>query len=284
MAGYLSTVSHELGRVREFDTMEERNAWIVDQVMKEGRSLVDVGRELALTRERIRQIVMNHTGNGRWTRMRQRERKAHREWRAQRRQQVLALRSKFSLGGLGDSGRGLREAAARPLYSNEELLDYLRQWAADHPERCPFGPFIWDTEAVYIDGPPAKFPTSITYRARFGSFHAALEAAGLPLYEEKPTYSNRVSDEKMVQDVMRFLADPNNVQGGAYAYQKWARGTKPPAVQLSTIRSRHNGWLTIKTEAIERMGLADKEALDAYIDERVKAWEAKNPAPPRAFS
>jgi hypothetical protein len=87
----------------------------------------------------------------------------------------------------------------------------------------------------------------------------------------------------MVQDVMRFLADPNNTRGGAYAYQEWAREAMPPAVQLATIRSRHNGWLTIKTEAIERLGLADKEAFDAYIAERVKVWEAKNPAPPQAF-
>ena len=70
MAGYLSTVEHGPGRVREFWSIRERNAWIVDEVVNQGRTLTSVGVEVGLTRERVRQIIRDETGQSRYASIR----------------------------------------------------------------------------------------------------------------------------------------------------------------------------------------------------------------------
>ena len=77
-------------------------------------------------------------------------------------------------------------------YTDEELLDALREYAADHDGRPP-------TRAEADD--PGDLPGAKTYKRRFGSWNEALEAAGFAPHER------RWSDEELLDALREYAAD-----------------------------------------------------------------------------
>ena len=262
--------------VREFPTRQQRDAWIVEQVVTHSRTLVDVGDELGITRERVRQIVDQETGIDGAAAANLARRNAARTRKRRRLERERALRSKFSLGGNGDRGRRLAESALETRASDEELLDTLRRTLTDADLGVAVGPFNWDKKLVYPDGPGSStgLPTAATYIKRFGTFHEALRLAGLPLYRAKGEQAHRRSDESLIRDVARFLADPNNHNGGADAYEKWRKRAVPRASSLSLMRSRGIPWTEMKRMALEELGLGTPEALEAFIEAQLAEFDA----------
>lgn len=77
-------------------------------------------------------------------------------------------------------------------YTDEELLDALREYAADHDGRPP-------TRAEADD--PGDLPGAKTYKRRFGSWNEALEAAGFAPHER------RWSDQELLDALREYAAD-----------------------------------------------------------------------------
>ena len=268
-------MARAVNATRAFPTMQQRNAWIVEQVIDKDRTLTDVARDLGITRERVRQIVDEAFGEDGVASMVRRKRAQKREAAVDRAAHRNRLEAKFSIGGKGRRGDHLAAEALANRLSDEEMFVILRREVRARPEISPFGPFLWDRTIVYPDGPGSStgIPTAATYIKRFGSFHEALLRAGLPAYHPKGEQAHRRSDESLVRDVMRFLADPNNRCGGAEAYQTWARTSVPKAASLSLIRSRGVTWQEIKTQALEGLGLGTPEAVEAFIAAEMENYD-----------
>jgi 2-oxo-4-hydroxy-4-carboxy--5-ureidoimidazoline (OHCU) decarboxylase len=106
-----------------------------------------------------------------------------------------------------------------PRYTDEDLLDAMRSFAAEH------------------DGRP---PTAPTYARRFGSWNAAIAAAGFD-----PRFRRR-SDEELL-DELRSLVET----AGEHPTEAAVRD-HPDMANSSTYKARFGSW----TEALAAAGLA----------------------------
>jgi len=119
-----------------------------------------------------------------------------------------------------------------PRYTDEDLLDALRSFAAEHDGRPPTAP-----EA---DDPETGLPTAATFARRFGSWNAAIAAAGFD-----PRFRRR-SDEELLDD-LRSLVETAGEHPTAAAVRDHPDMAKPP-----TYKARFGSW----TEALDAAGLA----------------------------
>jgi hypothetical protein len=117
-------------------------------------------------------------------------------------------------------------------YTNEDLLDALRSFAAEHDGRPPIAPEADDRET--------DLPTAATFARRFGSWNAAIAAAGFD-----PRFRRR-SDEELLDDLREF-ADETGAHPTVAAVRAHPDMAKPP-----TYRARFGSW----TEALGAAGLA----------------------------
>jgi hypothetical protein len=220
-----------------------------------GRRTSDIARDLGISRARVHQLVTKTTGDSTYRQKIETQQVAERRRSEAKKKYRRVLRGKFSS----------RTGARALQHSDEELLQYLRDFADERPDLIPFGPTIWTQHAVYPDGTKvAKRATSMTYLKRWGKFSAALEAAGLPVYVEKSDYP-RISDEQILSDLRSFLLDPAVLNGGAVAYQQWRLTQDPMPTSMSSIRLRAP-WREWKAEALRSLGLDSQERVDVYID------------------
>ena len=119
-----------------------------------------------------------------------------------------------------------------PRYTDEDLLDALCSFAAEHDGRPPIAP-----EA---DDPETDLPTAATFARRFGSWNVAIAAAGFDPRDR------RRSDEELLDDLREF-ADETGEHPTAAAVRDHPDMATPP-----TYKARFGSW----SEALDAAGLA----------------------------
>ena len=119
-----------------------------------------------------------------------------------------------------------------PRYTDEDLLDDLRSFAAEYNGRPPIAP-----EA---DDPETGLPTAATFARRFGSWNAAIAAAGFDPRDRRRT------EEELLDDLREFV-DETGEHPTAAAVRDHPDMAKPP-----TYKARFGSW----TEALDAAGLA----------------------------
>ena len=119
-----------------------------------------------------------------------------------------------------------------PRYTNEDLLDALRSFAAEHEGRPPTAP-----EA---DDPETGLPTAATFARRFGSWNAAIAAAGFDPRDRRRT------EEELLDDLREF-ADETGARPTVSAVRDHPDIAAPP-----TYKARFGSW----TGALDAAGLA----------------------------
>ena len=119
-----------------------------------------------------------------------------------------------------------------PRYTDEDLLDALRSFAAEHDGRPPTAP-----EA---DDPETGLPTAATFARRFGSWNAAIAAAGFD-----PRDRGRTEEELL--DELREFADETGAHPTEAAVRDHPDMAKPP-----TYKARFGSW----SETLDAAGLA----------------------------
>jgi hypothetical protein len=117
-------------------------------------------------------------------------------------------------------------------YSEEEVLDALRSFAAEHDGRPPTAPEAADLET--------DLPTTATFARRSGSWNAALAAAGFD------SRFRRRSDEDLL-DELREFAEETDAHPTVAAVRDHPDIAAPP-----TYKARFGSW----TEALDAAGLA----------------------------
>jgi hypothetical protein len=210
----------------------DRDLRIVDGVVNEGRTLQDVGDEFGMTRERVRQIVLEYEPSFATERRRERH-------------QRQALEAAVSTVRAMDAARSTVARAGGPVerrFSDEDLLRLLREWTAEHGR---------EPSTVSWTGQP----TVTTFVKRFGSWTEAKRLAGVGTADGRSgPRVRRWSDEEVVETVLEFLlSEPDNPKArfGSASYMEWRRARKPSAPSLSTIILQMGPWSSVKRRAIE---------------------------------
>jgi Homing endonuclease associated repeat len=215
-----------------------RNQEIAARVVDAGWTLTEAGREYALSRERIRQIVQA-VRPGTVLSVRARERAST---EARERQAARAAREAEAR----DRARFTRIEPPIPYrlqYTDEEMLQVIRDFTAE-------------TGAAPTTTTWNRKPTPTSYARRFGSWRAAKQAAGVsPDAIRSPGGVDRWwTEQECVEMVARFLATGDADSGERYGlshYQRWRRDQPPGSVpSRSLIILRFGSWSAARDRAL----------------------------------
>lgn len=226
-----------------------------------GETLESIAVDFGLTRERVRQIVRDHGQVSAADARAARRAEVVEQRDALRRRAAAAVRQRpgLSAGQLADllgvtagelsaaldrdtRARLVREKHAKPQWSDEDILDCLRQAAALHPGKPLTGHRYGKVKKV-VGG-----PTQVRILQRFGTWLAACEAAGVRGgTAPRRRYERAWTESELLDWVAGYLAEPG--MPGTYAgYDAWARRTAG-APSAQTVRNRLGGWAAVKRAA-----------------------------------
>lgn len=304
---------------------ERQDAMI--RLRREGATLAEIGREFGLTRERVRQILRQGGFDGDRARRERTERQREAAWGA--REQILrefrrgvasaetARRLGIPSGAVKDvvdeiaessdraARRSNRIATSRPIYSDEELLDAVREIASRYG-RAPTSPEY--ARIASTDG----LPSLPTVHKRFGSWNAALNAAGIHVQTPRKPYTRRWTEAACWRALKRLVVELGAVPT-ADGYDTMAQ-LDDELPSLATVRNRLGRWSSVTGElarlpspstALERLGVSrgtDQETLQvtvwmAFLEDRATEddlaalilaerffWESSFGPPPPAIA
>jgi hypothetical protein len=228
----------------------------------EGATLQEVGDEFGVTRERVRQLFVasGYSSRGRGERIELREQHddergaeieaLYRElgdvaevadrigWSTGRTRGVLLRR------GVEIRAYRRRTSSRRPVFSDEEVLECLREASRDDSFVSSRGIL---TAPGYdrarrgrrtSDGRP--WPSSQIAALRFGTWRAALEAAGVPANPSSGAAGRRRFDVEACVAALREAKATLGHLPTASEYQSFAVGRAVPS--MATIRNRVGSW------------------------------------------
>ena len=156
-----------------------------------------------------------------------------------------------------EAPRGLLRRPPLPRVSAFDILDALRTLAQEHDGALDIGTFM----RVRRDRHP-EWPARNTVARRFGSWHAALEAAGLAdrAASTPERYANRSratldarrfeQRERVLSSVRRFVAEVGHVPR-AMEYFRWRLGGDPDTPTQATIYNLFPGGWSAVLAALE---------------------------------
>ncbi len=235
------------------------------------RTLEEVSKHFGLTRERIRQILLDV--NPELQEMlaeltRERERTALSQMRTQVREDVLAHPGTtphevvLRLGLSAPRGFRLDEATVRSAFSAEERQKYFVfprsreiQWADDEildslrraaALRSPLSHQGYDQLRTTgdLDG-----PSSALILQRFDSWRVACQRAGVqPGQQRRRNYVSNWTDEELLGWIAAGLQRGHRT-GTAAGMERWLR-EQPGAPSFATVRNRLGVWNQIKKDAL----------------------------------
>ena len=141
-----------------------------------------------------------------------------------------------------------RESDAPPRrYTEEEMLEALREYAREHEGRSP-------SQRAYDAWRRDALPSCNNFPRRFGSWTAALEAAGLvPSRRPREQYAAR-SDAEMLATLLRFLEEdvPTGAAAwGARRFDTWVAENEIDAAKSATYIFRFGTWRNARRLARE---------------------------------
>ncbi len=235
---------------------------------EQGASLQDIGDEFGITRERVRQLFNNA---GLKTRSTMEAGMLKRETGRERVEEILesfyrlkdmrlvaleleiarrtvrsVLRERLSSGEY----RTIAHKPAKKTYSDEELLEFLRDASAGRGKALSTVSYnALARDRLTANG--RRWPTSVTYFNRFGSWRAALIAAGLDSNPPSPMAGRRRFDQHQCADALRGLHSSLGRVPTAAEYDRYAHDSEGVLPSLATVRTRCGTW----NEALRMAGL-----------------------------
>jgi hypothetical protein len=192
-----------------------------------GDTLDVVGARAGVSRERIRQIVLEAGLADEVKAFRDAQRAAH--WDA-RRQAIEQRRAQRRMEVRPNT-------KARIRYTDDEIIERLRAWIAGGGSGL-----LPDWVAS------GERPSSATIVNRFGWSEAVRQAGGTSRGNVKTRKDYRTQQE-CLDAVVAFLSDPNEKYSGPINYTAWAQPRGLPGDQ--TVRHRFPSWVAAKQAAID---------------------------------
>jgi hypothetical protein len=218
---------------------------------KEGETLAAIGDEYGVTRERVRQILVENYDTTFATdavegRARERE-KAVEEWRDK-------LLDEVEQGAVLTRERVVKECpvyvrsveevmgeyawavpfdqAHTPKYTDDEILDALRGVWKKHVAPAPLSRALYDTHRLPTD------PSGVRITQRYGWLDAC-KRAGVAHAEPTRKHYRALSREAAIEWMTAFLVN-NDEPLSASAYDEWAREVGAPS--MGSIRNVLGSW------------------------------------------
>jgi hypothetical protein len=232
-----------------------------------GATLEEVGHAFGITRERVRQIFRDNGMPVRSVkdahalqRARQSRQHASRiEDRFRHLRDVDAVAQELQLPKtlvaeiVEDSftpAERRKPKTMRKKYSDEELITFLQAAStALGGVLSAHGYTAYARGRKTGDGRP--WPTHQTHALRFGSWRAAVTAAGLAANPSSPIAGQTIFEDGHCIDALRAAARALGRTPTADEYEEFARSSKGALPSQATVRHRLGGWY----QALERAGL-----------------------------
>lgn len=228
-----------------------------------GGTLRSIGREYGLSYERIRQLFQQHDmvhDSIRMDGVRRYERLVEAWERDEeivdaykrlgnagsvvdqtglKRTQVDAVLASFDQRATYRNRGGTRKGRVR--YTDDTIKEYLRNAASECGQ-----PLTIAAYNRFADG--KNYPTNLTIMHRFGSWHAACEAAGVGANQQRAR--KQVFDrESCIQALQQCSQDDNGVLPSYMRYHKWVNEQDGLLPSAPTIRNRIGSWTEALKEA-----------------------------------
>ncbi len=233
-----------------------------------GATLDQIGTEFGVTRERVRQIIVQTGGPTSKEIRAAKVARLQAEIEAEMNRVDSELRPLLlSRGAMSvpeaSTALGIEESTLAEHWPDD--LDYLRVWGPAHVDRA------WSDEAIFMairEAALYEYPlTAKDYTElvrvgqvhgpslpriyqRFGGWTAACDAAGVESGQPyRDNYQSRWTDAELVQFVRDYFMDPD-WPSSAHKYDDWRRARVPDGPSGTTLRNRLGTWSDIKRLAL----------------------------------
>lgn len=200
-----------------------------------GETLAAIGQREGVTRERVRQVVL--TGGL------QPEVDAAREARAVAAGE--AYRAEMERRAL-DRKLSIRTSTREVVWTEAAIIEAVREWLDDGGSGSSVD---WNAEG--------RSPSSGLIANRIGWAKAVRAAGGSVRHEVTRHRVDRWPPEAILRQVIAFLSDPDEVNGGPESFDKWSKKRGGYAPSASTVRNRFGGWGEAKRQALLKMAEED---------------------------
>jgi len=232
-----------------------------------GATLEEVGRAFGVSRERVRQIFRDNGLLVRGLRDAYAVKRARqaREYEARIRERFRRLRDVDAVASdLGvprtlvasiiqesfSESERRRPRSVRNRYTNAELIEFLREASVElGGVLSAQGYTDYARGKMTRDG--RRWPTHQTHAKRFGSWRAALKAAGLAANPPSPIAGQTIFHDGHCIDALRAAARKLGRAPTAEEYGTFARASGGALPSQATIRNRLGRW----NDALARAGL-----------------------------
>lgn len=264
---------------------EKRNMAIV-RLRLAGLGLDEIGREWGMTRERVRQILLQNGGptsdevvaarHAAEADRRDRDEKTVVEYLSAhpgadpiRVSQELGWPNSRVTAAIPQRMKHLlRSTKVEQTFSwtDEEVAGILQAAAEIHDlaDDAPLTGSMYDVVKEDLDGPSRP-----TISKMFGSWNEALAAAGLATSTKGRPKSSRYTEQQVWDYVIAYLLDPSVLNPTYAGYDEWHRTHEPAAPSAPYLRLRLGPWSYVRSEAFRRaaegglLAAAPSEAADA---------------------
>lgn len=216
-----------------------------------GETLEMIGKDVGLTRERVRQVIRD-AGLAEWVEESRQRARRERELAEAEAERERIRRERL---GLSESryGPGTKYVTrhSNPRHSREDAVAAVREWLENGGSGRP------------SDYASASRPVSYaTIQTRWGWREIVEAAGGSVSYAPRARRSDFVTREEALRDVIEFFLDENVTSFGAWSYDKWAKNSGPSATRrpnahkylsLAAVRMRWGTWRAAREEAQRRI-------------------------------
>lgn len=265
-----SDLDRELRGVKEEVFLLPRDLRIIE-LRKAGKTLDEIGKEVSLTRERVRQILKKYAPEIIFTEMREqkdlenlqkideRNREIHelisKNWREYKFLKFADLANIFNIPEwrlrrcLSSIHyvylQANEERKVAQLWSDDNCLESLRKAAT-----FAF-PITVSRYRKLLESGEVVGPTPALLWQRFGSWTQACELAGVEYGEALREYNRIWNDTELITFVRKFMHQRLDGKWSLEKYEEWRRFPAVEGPSMASLRLRLGSWSEIRVLALE---------------------------------
>jgi DNA-binding CsgD family transcriptional regulator len=268
--GEESVLDKELKEAQKEEILLPRDLKMIE-LRKTGMTLDEIGKEMSLTRERVRQILKKHAPEIDYNEMRAQKEIENLKEVEERNQEIFELIkqnwAEYQFKKFEDLANTFKipewrlrrclssihyvylqaneERKVAQSWSNDECLESLRK-AATFAFPITVSKYRKLLETGEIAG-----PTPALFWQRFGSWVQACELAGVEYGEALREYDRTWNDTELIVFVRRFMHQSLDGKWSLDKYEEWRRTSTVEGPSMALLRLRLGSWSEIRVLALE---------------------------------
>lgn len=268
--GEESEIDKELRAELEVVSLSPRDLKII-QLRKEGKTLDKIGKEVSVTRERVRQILRKHAPDIVFGEIRERKEEeelkqfnlrnieihelTNKSWHEYQYLKFEDLALNFGIP-VWRLRRCLSKIQYVYLQANEERK-VAQAWSDDEclkslQSAATYAfPITVTKYRGLLDTGDVLGPTPALLYQRFGSWVQACERAGVEYGEALREYNRTWNDTELITFVRKFLHQREDGKWSLEKYEEWRRSPAVEGPSMALLRLRLGSWTEIRVLGLE---------------------------------